>query len=239
MGAQKVLVASHEMNTLLQLEEVFALFSKIDVVMARTLDQVQSKAATEMPDLIFVDSNLPADTGVPLLRQIQKMLPPLKVPIIPMVTEEDVRNLNAHSLRGQEEYVCKPIDTQEFLRVMLRNLGRERRCVPRVKARLRIKYGVEGRNVLSNYTVNLSTGGVFIESSSVLPEGTPLSLEFILPESEEAIRCKGRVAWVNHPKRVLSPHLAPGMGIQFLGLGLQELHQLREYLKTALPDPSW
>jgi uncharacterized protein (TIGR02266 family) len=158
--------------------------------------------------------------------------------IIPIVPADEIETMRIDNPDGEGECIRKPIDPQQFLRAISPYLG-DRRTVPRVPARLRINYGIEGRNVLADYSVNLSSGGVFIETDDVLPTETPLFLQFTLPESGRTIRCKGRVAWVNHPGEILSPKLPPGMGVQFLDLGLQEMHSLREFLNKETLQPSW
>jgi uncharacterized protein (TIGR02266 family) len=87
--------------------------------------------------------------------------------------------------------------------------------------------------------VNLSSGGIFIETHDVLPVDTPLALEFTLPGSPRTIQCKGRVAWINIPGDKLSPRLPPGMGIQFVDLSLAEMHAIKEFVQNESLSPAW
>ncbi|WP_027715584.1 TIGR02266 family protein [Desulfuromonas sp. TF] len=238
MVVHKILLASPDIDVFLQLDGIFALRNNIEVLLARTECQLLSRTETEKPDLILVDYDMSRRDGEPLYRQIRAALSFSDIPIIPVVSAEDIESLKDSGPEG-EEYLCKPIDPQKFLRTISRYLCSDRRSAPRVPSRLRINYGVEGRDVLTDYSVNLSSGGVFIETADVLPADTPLFLEFTLPESDRTIRCKGRVAWVNHPEKILSPHLPPGMGVQFLDFVLQEVLSLREVLKKEALHPSW
>jgi uncharacterized protein (TIGR02266 family) len=63
-------------------------------------------------------------------------------------------------------------------------------------------------------TGGIGGGGLFIESSTPLPPGTKLNLEFALPDRpSEKFTARAKVAWARtKPERYL---LFPGMGVQF------------------------
>jgi uncharacterized protein (TIGR02266 family) len=113
------------------------------------------------------------------------------------------------------------------------------RAAPRINARLRVSYGFRNRQLLADYTVNLSTGGLFLETEDPLPQGTPLELEFLLPEPERKIRCQGQVAWQNPPGKSLKEDLPSGIGVQFTDLGLDDMDALREFVRTRMVASSW
>lgn len=239
MDRHRILLASDEIDVFLQLEGIFALRSDIEVLLARTEDQVLARAGLEKPDLILIDYDMAGADGENLCRRIRMLLSDSGSHIIPLVSERELETAAGSGPVGEGEYILKPIEPQKFLSTMDRCLGGERRAAPRVPARLRINYGIEGRDLLTDYSVNLSSGGVFIETTDLLPPETPLFLEFSLPESGGTIRCKGRVAWINHHRKILSPLLPPGMGVQFLDLGLQEMHIIRDFLNEESFEPSW
>ena len=113
------------------------------------------------------------------------------------------------------------------------------RIVPRVSARLQIRFGFNHQQLLTDYSVNLSAGGVFIETAEALAVDTPLTLEFSFPDNPQPIHCRGRVAWVNRGEPLVCPNLPPGLGVQFLDLNLADLHALRSFIDKALLRPSW
>lgn len=85
----------------------------------------------------------------------------------------------------------------------------------RFKACLTISEGPEQNKTITNYIVNMSTGGMFIESSNPLPVDTLLQVELMLP-GKTPITCKARVAWTNGPHSLKKHSLPYGMGLQFL-----------------------
>jgi uncharacterized protein (TIGR02266 family) len=92
---------------------------------------------------------------------------------------------------------------------------------------------------MKNYAVNLSTGGMFIESNKILPVETLLTVEFMLPNANRQIACKARVAWTNEPEALKKPSLPPGMGIQFLNLSLENIQLIRNFVTEYELQPVW
>jgi uncharacterized protein (TIGR02266 family) len=79
----------------------------------------------------------------------------------------------------------------------------------RLPAKLAISYRTQGAFLVA-YSVNLSKGGIFLESSAPLPVGTEVTLRLDVPDVG-AFDLIGQVAWV----RQASPDGLPdGMGIQ-------------------------
>jgi len=110
---------------------------------------------------------------------------------------------------------------------------------PRYEARIAIFNGPNRDRLITNYSVNLSTGGVFIETTDILPLDTLLMIKFKIPPYESIITCNARVAWTNEPGNLRKFSLPPGMGLQFMDLSLKDLHAIREYLNTGKLVPAW
>ncbi len=85
----------------------------------------------------------------------------------------------------------------------------------RIKVCLTISDGPDQNKTITNYVVNMSTGGMFIETSDLLPVDTLLKVELMLP-GKTPITCKARVAWTNGPHPLKKQSLPYGMGLEFL-----------------------
>lgn len=105
--------------------------------------------------------------------------------------------------------------------------------------RLAIYNGPDQQKPMTNYSVNMSSGGVFIETENILPVDTPLVIILNLPDTNIIITCKARVAWTNEPRHLRKKSLPPGMGIQFLDLSIENLQSIRNFPKTAVLKPIW
>jgi uncharacterized protein (TIGR02266 family) len=115
----------------------------------------------------------------------------------------------------------------------------EKRDSRRYMARMAVFYGHYKKTIFTNYSINMSTGGMFIESENILPVDSELVVKFKLPDSDRIIVSNARVAWTNDPDAIKKPSLPPGMGIQFLDLSLDDLHSIRAFLNTGDVVPTW
>ncbi len=81
----------------------------------------------------------------------------------------------------------------------------------RVRLALQVSYRSKG-SFLVSYSVDLSQGGLFIETTSPRPVGTELELWLAIPGVDQDVRIKGAVVWIRRSQQGDQP---PGMGIQF------------------------
>jgi uncharacterized protein (TIGR02266 family) len=126
--------------------------------------------------------------------------------------------------------VAKPLNRQELLKVARKFLRLAERATPRVTTRMLVHYGVEDRQTLHDFSVNLAAGGIFLETARILPIGTPLTLEFFIPGAVETVCCRGRVTWINVPGSRTKPDLPSGLGVQFVGLDAADARAIREFI---------
>ncbi|MFH2010525.1 MAG: TIGR02266 family protein [bacterium] len=81
----------------------------------------------------------------------------------------------------------------------------------RVRLPLQVAYRSTG-SFLVSYSVDLSQGGLFLETTRPREVGTELDLRLAIPGAEEDVRLRGVVQWI----RTESAHgQPPGMGIEF------------------------
>ncbi|PNU20329.1 two-component system response regulator [Geothermobacter hydrogeniphilus] len=232
MERKKVLLAD-DVELFLELEKTFFRREQVDLLIARNGVEAVELARREKPHLIFMDLFMPEMNGDAACRAIKADPELADIPLL-MVThggrEADLERCRA---AGCDDLLLKPINRHQFVDAASRYLRLSERQAPRVDARLQVRYGEGLERELTDYSLNISTGGVFLETTNPLPPGSPLSLEFNLPQRSEPIVSQARVAWINDPKRITKPHLPPGMGVQFLDLSLADLQAVRDFVQTA------
>jgi uncharacterized protein (TIGR02266 family) len=193
----------------------------------------------ERPDIVFMDLHMPDMDGDKCCRIIKSDQELHKIPVILVtggVNEEDFeRSWQA----GCDDIIVKPINRLYFMAITKKYLNIQFRKTPRHVARLRMHFGTNQETLLTEFSLNVSTGGVFIETETLLPVNTILALEFILPQNVETIRCNGRVAWVNRPELIVNPNLPVGMGLQFINIAANDMNAIREYIKKEALMPFW
>lgn len=232
MNKEKILLVD-DVAPFLDLERSFFDEERFDVLTAGSGLEAVRIVSRQPPALIFMDLHMPDMNGDEACALIKSDPVFKSIPII-LVTHPDEDDIAKCRASGCEGYIFKPVSRHDFAEAVKQFLGKDRRMAVRVPVRLVIRYKLEGdTRVLERYAVNMSSGGVFLETEDVLPENTPLSLAFILPGEGSEVSCAGRVAWVNGPQHRVNPNLPAGMGIQFVVNQFQELSAIRKYLQLV------
>ncbi len=84
-------------------------------------------------------------------------------------------------------------------------------------------------------TINLSAGGLFVQTPSPLPTGTRVHLGLELPTEERSfLELEGEVAWVREPGMVADSRA--GMGIRFVSATPEQEQEVRRLVNRAMLD---
>ena len=105
-------------------------------------------------------------------------------------------------------------------------MSADRRAQDRRPIRLKVEYECV-EDFLTDYSANLSVGGMFIETSRPLPLGTRFHLRFSLPGFSEPLDSDAEVRWV------LDEAVGPipcGMGVCFENMSDQDTDKIRALL---------
>ena len=111
------------------------------------------------------------------------------------------------------------------------SIPKETRSEPRVNLAFRVRYKTPEGDRYDSRAGGIGGGGLFIESTTPLPVGTKLAMEFSLPEQpSEWIQAKGVVAWVC-PKADQYT-FSPGMGVRFTDIQPEARDRILAIVKT-------
>jgi uncharacterized protein (TIGR02266 family) len=236
---RKKIVLADDVDLFLMLEKTFFNREVFELTTARNGREALAAIREKKPDLVFLDLFMPDMNGDECCRIVKNDEAFRHIPIIMVTTAGREEDLERCRRAGCDVIVHKPINRHDFMAAALRLLQIVERGVQRFSARLRVHYGASSDDLLSDYSIDLSTGGLFLATDHPLPANTPLRMEFILPTSEKAIRCNARVAWVNDAKQSKKTMLPAGMGVQFIDLTLVEMDAIRKYIKSVNLEPAW
>jgi uncharacterized protein (TIGR02266 family) len=109
----------------------------------------------------------------------------------------------------------------------------------RLKAEMRVYYGDLQKVVLSGFSVDISSGGLFLNSESLLNVGDKIRLNFTIPDENKVFNCNASIAWVNIKDDPVKPTLPPGFGVQFIDLPLDSIKAIQRFLKHNIIEPKW
>jgi uncharacterized protein (TIGR02266 family) len=97
----------------------------------------------------------------------------------------------------------------------------DRRSASRIPHLVEIRYSSDSP-VLTARVTDLSEKGLFVDSRSPLPEGSPVTFSFTLNNSRDnPITGDGKVVWRQE---------AVGMGIEFTGLSDEDRAKIRQFI---------
>ncbi|PLX89247.1 MAG: hypothetical protein C0618_01680 [Desulfuromonas sp.] len=231
----KILIAD-DVEFFLKLEQSFLQREDITVLVARNGKQAFDLVSQNRPDVVFLDMYMPEMDGDECCRMIKDDQELRRIPVVMVTATDNEKTLEKCRKSGCDEIMHKPFQRQVFMDLARKYLNLVERAEPRSEAKVRVQYGNPPQKDFSDYTVNLSTGGLFLETDNPLAQNETLTLTFHLSGQEQPICCDGRVAWINAPHAPHNPSLPAGMGIQFINLSLEQMHQIRTFLQQKDED---
>lgn len=238
MSRKKVLLVD-DVEPFLEIEKRHFNEDEFQVTLARDGREGLLKVIQERPDLVFLDLFMPRMGGLECCRAI-KGDPTLKgIPVVMVTASGYDSDYESCREAGCDHIIPKPITRAKIQGAARSILGLKDRYPDRGKARLLVRYGSSAELALSDYSINLSTGGLFLETDSLLSVGTRIVVDFLLPDDSYNISCSARVAWINSRQFKANPAHEVGMGVQFLDLGLSEMDAIRGYVKNQSLVPTW
>jgi uncharacterized protein (TIGR02266 family) len=213
----------------------------IEVLVAHNGVEALKTIAEKRPDIVFMDLDIPGMDGDRCCHTIKSDKNLCHIPIIMIVQGVNQEEFERCRQAGCDDIIVKPVKHLFFTAQIKRHLNIQLENTTRFIAPLRIQYYCDGDpdRVLSSYSVNLSTGGMFIGTKELLPIDSPLNIEFILPEDGRIIKCSGRVSWLNHPESIINQDLPTGMGVQFMNLSMDDMDSLRKFIKNQVLTEDW
>jgi uncharacterized protein (TIGR02266 family) len=233
---RKKILLTDDAELLQALESSFFRRVGFTLLVADSGERVFEMIEEQDPVLAILTVGMPDRQGDAICRRVKKDAILRSTPIILVVDagREDVASFCRET--GCDDILCRPIDSQQLLTAACRVLNIVERGGPRVETRFPVLCGRDPRKLQPSWVLNINAGGLFVEIDRLHPVNTLVTLEFTLPGHTSSIRCKGRVAWVNHPEWIKNSSLPSGMGIQFLDLTEEAALAIREHVEKKPSD---
>lgn len=228
-GRRSILLVD-DVELFLELEKTFLHRDRFDLLMASNAQEIMQLVLKRRPDLIFMDMQLAGARGDDICRWIKQDETLCSIPVIMVVATGDADSESLCRQAGCDAVIQSPVKRQQLLTVASKMLDLVDRQLARVPARLLVHFGESNNRLRSNFSVNLSHGGMFIATPDVLPVGSQLALKLQFPGGQQTLSCQGKVAWLNHSELQKKPHLPVGMGVSFAGLSGAQEDQVKSYL---------
>ncbi len=79
---------------------------------------------------------------------------------------------------------------------------------------------------------NISGAGLFLRGINILPVGTKIDLDIVIPETKKSISAKAMIIWI--ADKQLQPEFFPGMGLQFLNINQKTQENLISFIEKHI-----
>lgn len=235
---KKILIAD-DVELFLEMERNFLQRDDLDLLITRDGRKALEMIRKHSPQVAFLGMNMPGLSGVDCCREIKNDAALDKTAVVVIVPAGHPKEVEQCKDAGCDEILFKPFNHDEFLATVRRFVELEVRAGKRIKAQIRVYYGPAPQKLLSEFSVDMSTGGLYVKTAFPLPVDESLTLRLTLPDQKGMVSCNARVAWVNPKENPRKPELPPGMGIQFVDLSLEDMKAIKRFLEHNELEPSW
>lgn len=193
-------------------------------------DELFSRLRSDCPHLLFIGFTLRPLGGAECCRRI-KADPALRALSVVIVCDQaEERQVEEAKQSGCDAVLVKPLGRTSFLRVGRQFLSSIREH--RQPCFMPVKFNWQGE-AFTGKCLDISGGGLFLESPVDVPVGTVLTLDFALPAGINlATTCQGEIMWLNRKPNLLKPHYPVGMGIRFNTPSKALSDEINRYLKA-------
>ncbi len=225
----KILIAD-DMETFLRLEKMLLERSGYEIIMAKTGGEAIKKIQMEKPALVFLDMLMPDMNGDAVCRFVKTNKSLKDIPVIMVSTKSEPEYKDRCFQAGCDDYVTKPVTQRDLFEKIKKFVRVERREHPRVE--LKVTATATGKSFTSqNFTKDVSEGGLFVETDTMIPAGTDLSLEFTLPDAEKPVTASGKVVRAVTPEEKGAGKNA-GLGIRFSSVSPADSERIKQYVEN-------
>lgn len=198
------------------IESQFLKKTPVEILEADDCSLALSMVRNEKPDLIYMAFSLPKDGGDVCCKKIKEDPELRSVPVVIICDQDQPEQLEIAKRNGCDAYLIKPLDRHNFLQIGRQFIEEIREH--RQPSFFPVIISANGEEYKGK-CLDLSGGGMFVESQAEIPAGSDATLSFKLPNrSAVDLTCSGKVMWQNRKPNPMKPHYPHGLGIMFVEL---------------------
>lgn len=178
-------------------------------------------------DGVFVDSRMALEGDAELVRLVRNSSTNSSVPIVMLAAQDNVEIMRAGFRAGITFFMPKPPEVKqvsEILRLMRGVMLREKRSYARLPLRTVVNCRTEQRQFTSG-SLNISEGGMLLDTSGGLEVGREAELRFSLPPAPGMLNPRARVVRREPPDR---------MAMRFLSLSEEDRQAIQAYIAVRI-----
>jgi len=185
--------------------------------------EAAQRASTDKFDGVLLDTNMPFLDGFELTKIIRTTSANANVPIVMLTGAADAETMRKAFNAGVTFFLSKPINLDRLsslVKVMRAPMLKERRRYARLPFRCMVSCQLSS-NQFSAKSVDLSEGGMLLESSGGANVGDELNLEFVIPQSGKTVRLRAKA---------VRKEVSDRLGLAFASVDPQDLQAIQDYI---------
>ena len=198
------------------IESQFLQKTPTEILEADDCDTALAMVRNERPDLVYLSFSLPPTGGLGCCQRIKKDPELRTIPVVIVCDPDAPEQPELAREKGCDACLSKPLDKHSFLQLV-------RQFLPGVREHRQPTFFcvtiLSGSEEFAGKCLDLSGGGMFVDSQADFPLGTEIELSFKLPGVPGTqLSCSAVISWLNRKPNPLKPHYPHGLGIKFAKL---------------------
>ena len=203
------------------IEKQFLSKTPAEIIEAESGEEALIVWTEHTPELLYIAADLPDMSGVDLCRKIKALAGSKQASIVLICDKDDDAQMSACQKSSSDGVLTKPIDRHKFLEIGRQFLSsiREPRRTCLFPITFRHKNTGSDESGCRGKCLDISGGGVFIESTTLPDLNSMIEIEFVLPHKDHStIFCKAMVTWHNTRPNPTKPNYPIGLGVKFVDI---------------------
>lgn len=198
------------------IESQFLQKTPVEILEAGDCDAALAILRNEKPDLVYMAFSLPKNSGADCCQTIKNDPALRTIPVVLVCDQGETGQPEVARQKGCDAFLIKPLDRHSFLQVGRQFLEGIREH--RQPSFFPLTFTANGEE-FTGKCLDISGGGMFVESQADIPTGTQIKLAFKLPDGQATeIDCNAEISWLNRKPSPMKPHYPHGLGVMFVEL---------------------
>ncbi len=228
--SQIVILLAEDIEFFLKLHSSFLKRKAVDMVIVKDGEEALGLIRTRRPHITILDYHMSRLSGAQVCQQVRADPTFLQMPILILTGSPQRAIVDQCLAAGCDEVVDKSTGPGALLETVLRYLAIPVRESPRIPVRISF-LGTQEQRPFSAKSLDLSEGGMLIDTDRALQLGEPVKVAFQLPGTEETIDATSKIV------RDAGAGIQHRYGIQFVSFVEGERQAIRRFVETQLPRP--
>lgn len=217
---------------LLNMQRGYFLHHRINVASAQSAEEALRMLRALRPQVAILSYDLSGD-GALCCQQIKADTSLYNLPVL-LLAPNNQDAIDRCWESGCDGVLVRPVNRRELAHVTQSFINLSQRASPRINTKVLVRFGFNGEMSHHDYSVNLSSGGLYLASEEQIELGQEIRLEFMLPGTTQTLQCHGRIAWINQGPQRKRQDLADGLGIEFISLTPEKRRRLQQFVMKFL-----